>query len=232
MSDQKGLGFRMSIEKIQEWGFTIGLQSTQINMKPITGIQTQNQDNRLLSGFTRIPTTNLPGQWLLQFDAHQVTNNAHQSNNEVDAFSPQIIWTSYTHPLKISASHASSYYPNIATIHQTSIAIAYGFNDAKNWLEIRDYSIKNLTPINAVGRSSTQATDIKLTHILNSNIIWAPSSVTLGLERGNKIYAVDMTSQVVYNLPMLNDGGENITANRKLNFGFNRMEQKKESPMN
>jgi hypothetical protein len=39
----------------------------------------------------------------------------------------------------------------------------------------------------------------------------------LGLERGKKFHAVDMVTQTVYNLPMLNEGGENITASWKVN---------------
>jgi hypothetical protein len=217
MYNQHGLGARLSGEKDQAWGITAGLQSTRIDMNPITQTTQQNQDNWLLSGFVHTPSTALLGRWTLQLDAHRVNNDASQSmSSDVHAVAPQITWLSYTEPLKVDVSFANSNYKNTATIHQFSPAIAYGFNGAKDWLQVRSYAISNLDPASALGQSSTHATDVKLTHIFSSHANWSPSSVTLGLERGKRIYVVDMTSQAVYNLPMLNEGGENIAANWKL----------------
>jgi hypothetical protein len=214
MNNQHGLGVRMFGEKDQKWGFTAGLQSTRIDMAPITQVSTQNQDNWLLSGFVHVPTTQLPGRLTFQIDTHQVHNDAPQSNtSDVHAIAPQVTWLSYTQPLKVDFSYASSNYKNTPdAIHQLSSAIAYGFNDAKDWLQVRSYAINNLTTSEALGQSSTRATDFKLTHFLIGNLKWAPTTITLGLERGKRIYVVDMASQTVYNLPMLNEGGENIAA--------------------
>jgi hypothetical protein len=218
MNNQHGLGLRISGENNQKWGFTTGLQSTRINMAPITQVSAQNQDNWLIAGYVHHPSTTLPGRWTFQIDAHQVHNDAMQSNtSNVRAIAPQITWLSYTQPLKVDFSYASSNYKNTpATIHQFSSAIAYGFNDATDWLQVRSYAINNLTTSEALGQSSTRATDFKLTHFLKTQYKWTPTNVTLGLERGKRIYVVDMASQTVYNLPMLNEGGENIAANWKL----------------
>jgi hypothetical protein len=217
MNNQQGLGIRVFGEKDQKWGFTTGLQSTRINMAPITQVATQNQDNRLLSGFVHVPTTPLMGRLTFQLDAHQVSNDATGSiSSDVHALAPQVTWLSYTQPLKVDFSYASSSYKNTAAIHQLSAAIAFGFNDAKDWLQVRGYAIDHLTASKSLGLSSTRATDLKLTHFLSANLKWAPATVTLGLERGKRIYVVDMTTQTLYNLPMLNQGGENIAANWKL----------------
>jgi hypothetical protein len=218
MNNQRGLGVRVAGERNKSLGFTVGLQSTRIDMAPISPASTQNQDNWLLSGYAHKPSIMLPGRWTFQLDAHQVHNDAPQSNtSDVRSFAPQITWLSYTQPLKVDFSYASSNYKNTpATIHQLSSAIAYGFNDATDWLQVRSYAINNLTTSEALGQSSTRATDFKLTHFLNAQYKWAPTNVTVGLERGKRIYVVDMASQTVYNLPMLNEGGENIAANWKL----------------
>ncbi len=217
MNNQHGLGVRVFGEKDQKWGLTAGLQSTRIDMAPITQVSTQNQDNWLLSGFVHLPTTKLPGRLTFQLDAHQVNNDASGSiSSDVRAVAPQVTWLSYTQPLKVDFSYASSTYKNTAAIHQLSSAIAYGFNDAKDWLQVRSYAINNLDPASALGQSSTRATDFKLTHFLNGNLKWAPNTVTLGLERGKRIFVVDMATQTLYNLPMLNEGGENIAASWKL----------------
>ena len=218
MNNQRGLGVRVMGEMNKSLGFTVGLQSTRIDMAPITQVSTQNQDNWLLSGYAHKPSNMLPGRWTFQLDAHQVHNDALQSNtSHVRAIAPQITWLSYTQPLKVDFSYAASNYKDTpATIHQISSAIAYGFNDATDWLQVRSYAINNLTASEALGQSSTRATDFKLTHFLKAQHKWAPAHVTVGLERGKRIYVVDMASQTVYNLPMLNEGGENIAASWKL----------------
>lgn len=218
MNHQRGLGIRLTGEKNQAWGFTAGLLSTRIDMAPITQVSTQNQDNWLLSGFAHAPSTKLPGRWTFQIDAHQVNNDAAQSiSSDVRILAPQVTWLSQSMPFKVDLSYASSHYKNTPDdIQQVSTAFAYGFNQAQDWVQVRSYAISKLDPLTALGQSSTRAFDYKLTHLLRSSNPMVPTSVTLGLERGKRIYIVDMSSQTVYNLPMLNEGGENITASWKL----------------
>ena len=218
MNNQRGLGVRLTGEKNQTWGFTAGLQSTRIDMAPITQVATQNQSNWLLSGLVNLPTTKLPGRMTFQLDAHKVHHDAEQSNtSDVRAIAPQVSWLSYTQPLKLDFSYAKSSYKNTPnSVHQISSSVAYGFNNASDWLQVRSYAINNLTRAEALGQSSSHATDIKLTHFFNGHLKWAPTTVTLGLERGKRIYVVDMATQTLYNLPMLNEGGENVAASWKL----------------
>ena len=218
MYNQHGVGVRMSGEKDKAWGITAGLQSTRIDMAPITQVSKQDQDNWLLSAHVHLPTRAAPGRLTFQLDAHQVNNDATQSiSSDVRAVAPKVTWVSYTQPLKLDLSDASSNYKNTpATIHQRSAAIAYGFTNQTNWVQVRSYAINNLDPLSALGQSSTRATDISLTHILNGTNNVAPTSITVGLERGKRIYVIDMTTQTLYNLPMLNEGGEKIAANWKL----------------
>ncbi len=217
MNNQDGLGIKVSGEKDKTWGFTAGLQSTHIDMSRFMPKPTQDQDNWLLSGFTHTPSQTLPGRWTFQLDAHRVTNDATQSiSSDVSVFAPQVTWLSYSQPLKLDFSYANSSYKNTAPVQQFSASIAYGFNQAKDWLQVRSYAITNLEPVSALGQSSTRAIDVKLTHILSSHSTFAPQSLTLGIERGERIYVVDMPTQTVYNLPMLNEGGESVAATWKL----------------
>lgn len=217
MYNQQGLGLRIAGEKNKQWGFTVGLQSTHIDMAPITQTSVQHQDNRLASAFTHLASNSLLGRWTLQIDAHQLTNDAsHTNSSSVRAIAPQITWLSYTQPLKIDLSIASSNYKNTAPIYQLSSALAYGFNNGKNWLQFRGYASNNLTPSEALGQSNTRALDTKFTHFVNRTSSWMPSSVTAGFDLGKKIYWVDMASQTVYNQPMINEGGENLAASWQL----------------
>lgn len=222
MNNQHGLGIRVLGEKNQTWGFATDLQSTRISMAPITQVSVQNQGNWMLSAYCHVPSSHLSGRWTFQLDTHQIHNDASQSyGSHVRVFAPKVTWLSYSQPLKVDISYANSSYNNTATIHQYSSAIAYSLSGDNNWLQIRSYAINHLDPTKALGQSSTQATDIKLTHFLSAGTHWGPSALILGLERGKRIYVVDMATQTVYNLPMRNEGGENIAATWRLNSKSN-----------
>lgn len=214
MSEQHGLGVRLSGMKDGIWGLTVGGQSTRIEMTPSMPVSSQNQDNWLLSGYVHTLSVLMPGRLTFQLDAHKVRNDAPNSpSSDVNSIAPQVAWLSYTQPLKVDFSYARSNYKNTpSSIHQLSSAIAYGFNNATDWIHVRNYVIN----ADALGQSTTRARDIKLTHFLSSQNKWSPAAITVGLERGKRIYVVDMSTQTVYNLPMLNEGGENISVNWKL----------------
>lgn len=218
MNNQQSLGLRLSGEKNKKWGLTAGLQSTSVHMNPLMPMTTQAQDSLLLSGFARYPSNKLPGYWTFHIDTHQATNNASQSNSShVRALAPQVSWASASKPMKGDFSFARSDYKYSSPVQQISAAIAYGFSGGQNWLELRSYHISKLDPALSMGQSTTQALDTRLTHVIKSKTPWMPTSVSLGLEHGNKIYKVDMGSQTVYNLPMLNEGGESLAGSWQLN---------------
>ena len=215
MRDQHGLGFKFNGLYNDKWGLTAGLQTTHIYASQ--PFPETHQDNWLLSGYIHVPSEFMPGRWTLQIDAHEIYNDAKQGNSGgVRVLAPQVTWLSSTRPLKFDASYASSSYRDVPTIHQLATGIGLGFNNHRNWLQIRGQAINQLNPAHAMGYTSTYSSEIKLTQFLSQKISLTPTSITAGLERGKKIYNVDMLTQTVYNLPMLNEGGENIAVHWKL----------------
>lgn len=217
MNNQHGTGFRLTGIHNAQWGITAGLQSTRIGMTPITQTSTQDQDNWLLSGHVHIPSTAWPGRWTMQIDAHRLYNDTKTGDsNGVRVIAPQLSWLSSSQPFKLELGYASSHYKDSADAHQLSPSVGFGLNENQNWFQMRAYFINNLDPSRALGHSHTRGTDFKLTQFLHSSSSWTPSSVTIGIERGKKFHAVDMLTQTVYNLPMVNEGGVNIAATWKL----------------
>lgn len=218
LKNQTGLGIRMTAEKNQAWGFSAGLQTTRIDMQALVPSPQQTQDNWLLSGWVHATSAAPLGRWTFQLDTHKSTNDASGTNSShVRAWSPKVTWVAISLPLKVDLSYANSKYKNTDAVQQISASVAYGFNEGTNWIQIRSYSINHLTPNFALGHTNTSATDFKFTHFLRPTSEWIPASITLGLERGQKIYTLDVDTQYIYNLPMLNRGGENIAASWKLN---------------
>ena len=217
MKKQHGLGVRLNAERPNEGGFSVGLQSTHIDMQPLMPKTTQDQNNWLLSGYAYAPSSSQSGRFKWQLDVHRVLNDASQGNSDgVTAVVPQVSWVSFDRPLTFDLSYAQSRYPNTHIIHQVSPSAGFGFNNNQNWFQIRGYLIQSLEPSLSMGMSSSHATDFRLTQFFQSASPWVPQSVTLGLERGKKIYFVDAVTQTVHNLPMRNDGGESIAAVWKL----------------
>lgn len=218
MRKQHGQGIRLSGEQQNVWGFSAGLQSTHIDMQPMLPKATQSQNNWVLSAHRYAPSLGLTGRWKMQMDAHRVFNDTLSGNSSgVTALVPRLIWVSLERPLTLELSYARSDYNNSPTIHQFSPSVGLGFNHQRSWLQARAYMIQNLDPSTSMGLSSTHASDIRLTQFFQNTSHWMPQSITLGMERGHKIYFVDMTTQTVHNLPMRNDGGESISAIWKLN---------------
>jgi hypothetical protein len=215
MNSQSGKGLKVTSEYKEQWGLTAGLQSTRINSpQPIPETR---QDNWLLSGHVHIPSQISPGRWTLQIDGHQINNNTKVGNSDgVRVIAPQIAWLSSQIPLKLDISYASSSYRDMPTVHQISSGIGFGFNNNRNWLQIRGYVINQLDSTHSLSYATTRASEVKLTQFFPQNVSLIPTSITVGFERGQKIYNVDMLTQTVYNLPMLNEGGESIAANWKI----------------
>ena len=213
MRKQHGLGVRLNAERLNQGGFSVGLQSTHIDMQPLVPKATQDQNNWLLSGYAYTPSPSLSGRFKWQLDVHRVLNDALQGNSDgVTAVVPQLSWVSFDRPLTFDLSYAQSRYPNTRTIHQISPGVGFGLNNNQNWFQIRGYLIHNLEPGVSMGMTSSHATDFRLIQLFQSPSPWVPQSVTLGLERGKKIYFVDAVTQTVHNVPMRNDGGESIAA--------------------
>lgn len=222
MNYQQGLGVRISGEKERQWGIAAGLQTTHIDMALITQTSVQQQNNWLVSVYTHQQSATWDGRWTLKIDAHKVMNDAlHTNSNSVYALAPQITWLSHIQPLKMDLSLATSNYTHTVPIYQLSSAIAYGFNNGTDWLQIRGYSINKLTPSEALGLSSTQAIEMKITHFLDRTSTLLPTSVTVGMDQGKRIYWVDMASQTIYNQPMINEGGQNLAALWQLSSNTN-----------
>jgi len=220
MDRQHGTGIRMTGEHKQAWGLSTSLQTTQIKMMPLMPSPTQDQQNWMLSGYMYTVIDQVPGHWRLQLDSYQIHNNDTVGNSDgVRVSAPLITWIAPTQTFKMDAGYATSHYKGASPHHQFTYSLGFGFNQHRNWMELRGYRISQLNPNYALGHQNTHATDVKITHLFGSQAPWAPNAITLHLERGKKIYFLDVPTQTVYNLPMMHEGGEKIAGTWKLSNG-------------
>ena len=210
LDQQKSKGIRLDFDR-GDIGSTLGFQNTRIDLLPVLNQPQQNQDNWLGSIYKRFPVASLSGQVTLKLDAHHLRSSDPTQAN-IHVIAPQASWTSAQLPLGLDLSLAHSSYPTMPTVKQYGLAARWGFNQRQDWLEIRQYRIQKLDPIYALGNQDTQAHEIRLTHLFTPNTSWQPKRISVALERGEKIFFVDMQSQTVYNMSMLNKGGHSVAS--------------------
>lgn len=211
IDSQMGIGLRLNAENDQKWGVAIGVLDTNIDMSNSSGLPKQNQKNWLFSMHNNKPSSYYPGHWVLQLDTHWIESSDKVSDG-VQAIAPKLAWFSHSYPIKFEISHAASRYRDTPTVQQNSISLGVGLNNQRNWLEIQRTHIYGLSRSNALGLDKTKATDLLFTQkIHNTPNEFVPNTLTLGRQFGQRIYNVDMNSQLVYNLPMLNKGGVSVS---------------------
>lgn len=210
LDKQQSKGLKADISS-GTYGSTIGFQRTVINLQPTTYQPAQNQDNWLFSIYSHHPSSALQGNLTYKLDTHQVQSSNPQQAN-IHAFAPQISWTSSQLPFAIELSAADSHYPDMTTVTQYGAAMRWGFNQHQDWLELRSYRIQNSANTPNQLPQQTLGHEVRLTHLSQCTWAGAPKAITIGLERGEKIFHVDMLTQSIYNLPMVNKGGQQITA--------------------
>jgi len=217
MNNQRSVGMSFGGEFEQHWGFSGGVQTTRIDLTALSPTPTQKQDNWSISGHWHEPSEFEPGRWTFQLNGHKIySTDVSGISDGARVIVPKVTWLSYTNPLKLDMSYAVSSYRNIPAIHQYSAGVGMGINGQKNWLEIHHHYINGLIPTQVFDRTYTHATDIQITQKISSSSKFVPSTITLGFETGQRIYNIDTATQTVYNLPMLNKGGRNISANWEL----------------
>jgi hypothetical protein len=201
-------GLTVGADYLEQGGMTLGLSKTQISMK---GGSSTNQNNLLLSGRLHYWLDAIPGKLTLRVDTYRITNNDTTGDtNNVTALAPQVSWLSNDAMLYADLGYAASRYQNQLNANQFTPSVGFALNDGSEWVQLRAYLISGLNPARAANRTSTQAVDAKLTHFFTSQSHLVPSSLTLGIASGDRIYAVDMDAQSVANLSEIHKGAASL----------------------
>lgn len=203
------LGFLVGADYLEQGGMTLGVSKTLISMK---GNTSTNQNNLLLSGRLHYWLDAIPGKVTLRVDAHHITNNDTTGDtNNVTALAPQVSWLSNDALLYADLGYAASRYQNQLNANQFTPTFGFALNEGSQWVQLRAYLISGLNPARAANRTNTQAIEAKLTQFFTSQSALVPSSLTLGVAGGDRLYAVDMDAQSVANLSDIHKGAASLS---------------------
>jgi hypothetical protein len=213
-------GITFTADYLDQAGVVASVSHTSIAYK--SGTSSTEQDNLLLSGHWSQQLTALPARLTTRLDVYRISNNdATGDTDGVSVAAGQVSLLSKDALFYADLGYARSRYQNDLTVDQFTPTVGFALNDGKDWVQLRAYAINGLNPARAQGKSDTSALEAKWTHYFagTPGSGWMPASATVSVLGGERIYAVDMDAQSVYNLSGIQTGAATLGLNWKLSKG-------------
>ena len=219
-SDMVSTGAYLAADYRDRLSLVGGATYTRLNYK--AGIAAINQADEYLSARLHLNPDVLPGRLSLRLDGHQINNNdSTNESNDVQVVAPQVSFLSRAQSLYLDLGYAASFYGKSnsgngpLTVQQWTPTLGLGFNENADWLQLRLYDVSASNTARAM-RGHTDAVELKLTHYFAPQAVWLPRWVSVGGLAGNRMYAVDGDTAVVYNLADEQKGGGFVAAQWQL----------------
>lgn len=211
----ENFGLFVQADYLERGGITAGYNRTALGFRDST--QDITQDNLFLSGRWHMRPDWARGQVTLRLDGHAISNDdASNETDDVTVIAPQVSYLNYEQTFYADLGFsASSYGDSLLTSEQLDVdqltpTLGFGFNDQRDWMQLRAFLIDVSSPERAQNQEDTAALEVKWTH-------WTMSPRLLGLDNfrfsamlGERIFAVDPDAGSVYNLSDLQTGGASI----------------------
>ena len=210
----QNLGFFLRADYLETAGVTVGYNRTMLGFDDSS--QDIEQDNVFLSGRIHLTPDWAPGKITLRLDGHAISNDdATNETDDVKVIAPQISYLNFAKTFYADIGYASSSYGDSTLtsealdVDQFTPTLGFGFNEQRDWLQLRAYLINPSSSLRAQGTSDTTALEIKWTHwpvrgLFQLNNIRASALI------GERIFAVDPDAAAVFNLADLQTGAVSV----------------------
>lgn len=213
-------GFFLRSDYLERAGFTVGYNRTTLKFN---GSDTDiDQDNIFASGKVQLTPDWAPGRITLRIDGHFVSNNDPSNESGVTVIAPLVSYLSNDKTFYVDLGYAQSSYDDSVLIadeldvDQFTPTLGFGFNEQRDWLQLRGYLIDLSSSARAQGVEDTAAIEAKWTH-------WFSNSKPLGIDNfrlaavaGERLFAVDPDAGLTYNLTDLQTGGLSLGSEWRL----------------
>ena len=180
------------------------------------GKRSIDQDTFFLSGRKTFRPDALNGLLTLSLDAFHIDNNDRSKlSDNVKVYGTHLSYLTFDKKYYLDLGYANSDYYNGLTIDQWTPTAAIGFNQQRDWLQVRGYFISSSERARTQDFKSTQAADVSLTHFFDGQTFKLNKIKLSGLI-GERFYAVDRDSANVYNLDDIQKGSVSLLAEFQL----------------
>lgn len=208
-----GIALRANYGK--DWKMALGVNDSTVTQKNNAASITQRA--AAVSGSWGHNFSALPGRVTTRMDVYRVTpTNVIGTPDTVDVLAPQVSWLAQDGSVYADLGYSRSKYANGQAVEQFTPTLGFGFNQAYDWIQLRSFQISGMNPLVSSGKNSTSAVAASWTHYLVKSTAYVPSSFTLGLMGGERLYSVDTDSMAVSNVADIQTGAANLSATWQL----------------
>ena len=213
----QNFGVFVRADYLERGGFTVGVNRTVLNQE--AGIEDINQSAVFLSGRWHLTPDWVSGQLTLRLDGHAVSNDDSTGDtDDVTVIAPQVSYLNFARTFYADIGFSRSSFGNSLTnpqkldVDQVTPTLGFGFNEQRDWLQLRGYFISPSAPQRAQNEDDTAALEIKWTHWPGSPSMLNVDNYRVAVLGGERIYAVDHDAGTVFNLVDLQTGGVSVGA--------------------
>ena len=210
-------GVFLRADYLERGGFTVGVNRTVL--KGEGGIDDINQSALFLSGRWNLTPDWASGQLTLRLDAHAISNDDATGNtDDIAVVAPQVSYLNFARTFYADIGFSRSSYgdsltsPQKLDVDQVTPTLGFGFNEQRDWLQLRGYFISPSAPQRAQNEDDTAALEIKWTHWPGSPSLLNVDNYRIAVLAGERIYTVDHDAGTIFNLVDLQTGGVSIGA--------------------
>jgi hypothetical protein len=210
------LGFFVRADYLERGGVTFGYNRTSL-----TGEEAGpdiEQDNIFVSGRWQTTPDWASGRVTLRLDGYSISNDdATGATDDVRVIAPQVSYLNYDQTFYFDLGYAESSYGDSVLIADTldveqwTPTLGFGFNEQRDWLQLRAYLIEPSSPVRAQNEEATAALQVNWTH-WSTNRILGIDNFRYSVLLGERVYAVDPDAGSIYNLSDLQTGAATIGA--------------------
>jgi hypothetical protein len=198
-------GVFLHADYLEQGGISLGYNRTTVGFKDSSADIDQDQ-------FYASVRYSLTPDWArgrigLRIDGHRIDNNDDvNGTGDLGIVAPQLSYLNLDKTFYADMGYARSSYGDALpsgsdlTVDQLTPTLGFGFNEARDWIQVRAYLIDFSRPGRAQGKSDTAAVEAKWTHWFDGRGMLGLDNVVVTALGGERLYAVDPDSAVVFNV--------------------------------
>jgi len=212
----------LAADYLERGGLVAGYNRTSISFRNSGG--DIDQDQLYLSGRYSLTPDWAAGRISLRLDGYAIDNNdPGEGTGDLRIAAPQISYMNFKKTFYVDIGYATSSYgtsSNVAgdlDVTQWTPTVGFGFNESRDWVQLRTFLIDLSNAERAQGEDSTAALEIKWTHWFDGAGLLGMDNIRLSGLVGERLYAVDPDAAVVYNLADIQTGGFTLGGEWALN---------------
>jgi hypothetical protein len=210
----QNIGLFMRADYLERGGITLGYNRT--SLQGDENAPDIEQDNVFVGGRLQLTPDWAEGQLTLRLDGYSISNDdPGGATDDVTVLAPQISFLNYARTFYADLGFSKSSYgdslliPEALDVEQWTPTLGFGFNEQRDWLQLRAFVIRPSSSARAQNKRDTAALQVSWTHWTSTGFLGI-DNFRYSVMLGERIFAVDPDAGSVSNLSDLQTGAAAI----------------------